>query len=233
MRYKILGLILVLFLVGADARSADYMDSLGKVESLVKQNLGMQSNTSGLADSLVALYVREGLVVLAPAVATRPFRDTITTTQYLMDYSLDSQMIEITKAFWKKKDTLVPVRYLPSDSFDYKFGASYTLAGKTGILAHPSYFDWVQGRMTLYPVPYITGDTIIIDGLAKIKNVMLDTGLMTQIAVSYRPLIAAYATMRCASSLGRDDKAAWWFQQLQFMSQALDITINWGLIGKK
>ncbi len=218
----------------------DFLDSLREQCALVRQNLNIATNGSQLEDSVVAKYIREGYCILAPAVKGRQVRDTIVTVQYQEDYvvatgvtGIDSTLIEILKVRMSNKDTIKTIKHAAQEVWDTLFPEGYTLKGRTGMTAHPSYYDWVQGRITLYPVPYIAGDTIIIDGVARVHTIMTDSTFVAQFPVIYRPLVTTYATVRQAEAIEKYDKAKFYWELLLYQSQIMNLNVNWGILSKE
>jgi hypothetical protein len=231
MKIKILFISLLMLLGGSLQAQDGFLDSLGNIESAIERNLGFDTATTGLDATLIPEKIRMAFALLAPVLSARPIRDTIFTLREQSDYTLDSQMVEVKKVFLHHADTFLGMTFLPIDEWDkipgYKAG--YTLRGKVRILSHSTHFDWVPGRITLYPVPYNVGDTIIIDGTAIADNIMSDDGFPGDFKVSYRTLITLFATSLTAQALDRDDDAAYYYQLFKDFAGTLGITIGAGI----
>jgi len=234
MKIKIL---MFLLLFATSIRGADYLDSLNEVRSYIKQNLNWETSTSAESDSVITKNIKEAILLLCPAVAARQSRDTIYTVAHKIDYPIDTNLLEISKVFMRSKDTLKPLIRATVESFSTLFtqGSSYTLVGQRGILAHPGYYDWAYVtdsgyiRLTLYPIPVLAGDTIIIDGKARIKNIESDSSIVGQLPITYRPLVVNYVTAKIAKYKGKDALAEWYWNLFLYQAAVLDITVNAGI----
>lgn len=225
---KILFYIVLLLLVSQFCHSADFLDDLDEVTQLVYQNLGLKGSTSEIDDSTIHKHIKSAYAVLV-ATGAREWRDSIITVQYQADYTIDSQLIQIMSVYWHHMDTIKGLSEVAPGQLDTLLKTKRTLKGKVKILARPNYFRWVNGRITLFPVPFLANDTFIIDGLAKVEDLDTSTTFPAEVLVTYRPMITAYATKLAALSLNDFQKAQLWHQVFTEQAQLLGISVGTGI----
>lgn len=235
---KLILLTITILVLGGAAIADDFLDSTREMCSMVKQNLSLSTNSPKVADSIITKYIREAYCILAPAVAAMSFMDTILTVAYTQVYDLDSHLIQVEKVYFVNKDTLIPLHHIPTGGLDTLYPSGYTLAGKNGWEAHPSYYDWSIAvwnssyhrlHITFYPIPVGTGDTIIVEGVSKVGGIASDSTFTSEFPVSYRPLAVAWATSATALHLGRLDLSNIYFQRYMHILQIMNITVSSGL----
>jgi len=225
---KVILYVILLFLVSQFCYSADFLDDSDEVTELVYQNLGLKGNTSEIDDSTIQKHIKSAFAILV-ATGAREWRDTITTIQYQVDYTIDSQLIQVMSVYWHYLDTVKGLSEVAPGQLDTLLGTKRSLRGKTGVAARPKYFRWVNGRISLYPPPIIADDIFIIDGLAKVEDLDTSTSYPSEVLVTYRPMIIAYATKLAALSLNDFEKYKLWHQVFVEQAQLLGISVGTGI----
>jgi len=210
---------------------AEFLDSTSEMMAMVRDNLRMKAATTALTDSVITKYIKQAAYDLSAAAALIARRDTVITTQYLHDYTLDSQIIDVKKVFWNKRDSLAPLKYITVENWDSVLVYGVTLSGHEGEDMIPRAYDWVAGRITLYPVPVRTGDTIIIDAIARPDSVTTGDTLqyVTDFPTIYRPMIVTYATVLTAASLKEWQTMEFYWKIFEFQAQTFNLTVNVGI----
>ena len=136
--------------------------------------------------------------------------DTIITTDGKFIYALDS-FNKVEEVWWKENYTVWPVKYVELTEFEsiFQLPVSEESYGEdeesTPATQKPSHYNWNNGYLKLFPVPYVPdyGDTIIVVGYSKVTNIESDTAFIDNIPVIYRPVVEAYATYSVAIQLGQ------------------------------
>lgn len=232
---KILLLLLVLLALPISGRTDDFLDSTGEMFLMIRNNLRMQGSSSGLTDSVMKKYVIQACYDLMLAASPIARRDTIFTSQYVEDYTIDSQIVEIRKVYWVKKDSIVPLRYAPVEVWDSLAPYAYTTTSKENLAALPQYYDWTYGRITLYPSPSKV-DTIVIDGIARPDSIFVASDTATFVMdfpVFYRPMLVTYATVLTAAHLKEWQAVEFWWKIFEFQASTFNVTVNVGIRPKE
>jgi hypothetical protein len=224
--------IIVFLLLTLSGFTADFLDTKSQCLNMVKQNLNWELTKTD-QDSLIFKDLKEAAIIISCAAKARIFWDTITTSAYVIDYDLDTNLITVEDASWHSSDLFLPLKYNGSGTFDTLLAHSvYSLKGESGADGLPKYFDWKYNStkskitMTLYPPPAAAGYNIIIRGLAKVRNIQTDTSFMATFPVAYRPAITTYATVKRAVALGMSEKVQIYSQLLQMQLQILGATVS-------
>lgn len=225
---KVILYIFLLFCFSHICHTADFLDDIDEVTALVYQNLGLKTSTFKIDDSTIQKHIKSAFAVLV-STGAREWRDTIFTVRYQADYSLDSQLIQVMSVYWHHMDTLKGLSEISPSQLDTLLATKRSLKGKVKIAARPSYFRWVNGRITLFPVPFIANDTFVIDGLAKVEDIDTSTTFPSEVLVTYRPMITAYATALTALSINDFQKYTAWHQTFVEQAQLLGITVGTGI----
>jgi len=225
-------IILVILILCSPIYAADYLDDLVEQRNYVYKNLRLDTAITSVDTGLVDGFIREGYSILAPAIGGRHWTDTVTTVKNQIDYTVDSQLIGIQRVYWHSEDKMKSLDEVPVDSFSVLFPTGISLQGKNGYWARPSYYVWSQSKIKLFPVPFIAGDLIIIDGIARVDSILIDSTFVDEFPVNYRPLPVTYATYRMAVVLDMTAKKADYWTLLQFQAMALNLNIDWGTLYK-
>ena len=208
MKHKIFGVLIILLFLAFSANAADFLDGRGEVGNTVKQLLGYSTNADVLPDSIVLKWVKIAAIDVNTDVLAIHMTDTIYTTAYTEAYAVDS-MIAPLEVYCISKDSsynMVRVRSSHSGSLY----TSFKILKSSGNVweSHSPYYDWIDGRLVLYPVPVNTNDTIVVEGIRKIQNIETDTSFVSQLDLHYRPAVlyrACYLTARSQELGGAAD----------------------------
>lgn len=202
-----LTVIFVLFATVAFS-AEDYLDSLQEYSAVISQNLNISTSSSSCPDSMKFRSVRSAAIVVAQAIYGNFVLDTVVATANDYDYGIDS-VLKIKYVTFKNTDTVLPLTYAPMVEWR-NLKIKKTLSGQAGALAHPSFYDWDNGYLFLYPTPSVA-DTFIVYGYGKLINIIGDSTFVTNLEVNYRPALEACATSLTALKLKMyDDYTAWW-----------------------
>ena len=206
MMYRILFLLILLC---SSVQSSDYLDSLRNMQVAIRSALHFDTlATGGLTDEETQRWIQEAVVTTMPLMRGIKGVDSFVTAGNQIAYSLDSTILGITSVRWSKNDTLKLLQYVPMEQWFevLKVVKTSDEIGKTlGKLKpadkRPSFYDYIDNEIYLYPVPtFPTGDTIKIVSWKKMTNILSDSSFTT-IPTEYRVVILKYALWRAASSL--------------------------------
>ncbi len=202
-------LLLALLLMVSSVSAADYLGTYANLYAQVRVNMGLDSASSGpMSNAEMGILTRQGLMEAANiAHAIRKIR-VATTTRGTYAYALDTSVIGVSGAEWVKGDTVKPLVLIGDQSFkaeSYRGG----LVGQHGMLGRPSWYRVTDDSLYLYPVPWITGDTIKMYTWEKPRNI--DTlSTFAQLEPQYRQVVFHYVLWRVA--LAKTHPAATIFQ---------------------
>lgn len=225
-------IIILILLFCPSIFAADYLDDLTEQRNYVRKNLNLDTTSTAAYSALIDGFLREGYTILAPAVGGKHWTDSVISVSGQIDYALDSEMIKIQRVYWHSGLQLKSLREVPIDSFSVLFPLGMSLANKEGFWARPSYYAWSQGKIKLFPVPFYANDTFVIDGIARVDNILSDTTFVADFPVIYRPLPVIYATYRVACVYQMTELKNDYWALLQFQTMALNLDIDWGTLYK-
>lgn len=225
---KIALYLILLFVLGHICYSADFLDDVDEITALIYQNLDLLVNSNKIDSSIIHKHIKSAFIVLSPT-GGREWRDSIFTVSGQADYVVDTQFIQIMTVYWHHGDSVKGLSEVSPNELDTLFGTLVSLQEESEFLLRPSYFRWVNGRITLFPPPYKADDTIIIDGLAKVDDIDTSTTFPEEVMVTYRPMITAYATALTALSISDFDRFQMWYQIAKDQAGLLGITIGSGI----
>jgi len=204
---RILLIALMVLIVSTAYGAEDYLDSLQEYSAVISQNLNISTTSKACPDSMKFRSVRSAAIVVAQAIYGNFMLDTVVATADDYDYALDS-LIKVKYVNFKSTDTVLPLIFTPMVEWR-SLKIPRTLTGQSGVLAHPSYYDWDNGYLFLYPTPH-AADTFIVYGFGKLANIISDSTFVTDLEVNYRPSLEALATALTALKLKMyDEHTAW------------------------
>jgi len=193
--------LLIIMLISATASGADVLETLSDYRFTIRQqlNLGtLPNDTNVIGDSVLNNIVRLSAVLIVPSIKGDVFETTFVTVRGVSRYRIDSLFVGLFHAEWAKNDSVKSFLYLPKQVWYEK--DLMPLNTKTGYEARPSYYDYVQDLVLLYPPPHIYDDTIRVMGWKRMAPIASDT-LMTAIPQQYRPAVLARALYVAARSI--------------------------------
>jgi len=194
---KRLILIAVLLVFAASVSAADFMDSFAEYQTQIRLNLGVTAtNTSYAADTTLNRVIRLSAIHINNLLKTYKTINEFVTVYHDGSYDLDS-VIGVIYVEWSKNDSVKALVYAPKGQW-YQLEVQ-EIASQKDYKKRPSYYDFVDGTLYLFPAPVIAGDTIRVTGWEKIGNISAAASL-TDIKQRYRTAVLAYATYRMALS---------------------------------
>ena len=161
--------------------AADFADDLAEIRLQVKSKLGIaENNITAINDSTLNRFIREAVVTLSPDIIGINRIDTVITLFKQNMYLLDTSVTQVTDVWWRKKDSIKSLTYLPR--YQWYQQKLRTLMGKKDYEARPAYFDFLKVRddtcyLTVYPAPVIHSETLFVLSVAKVENISDATGL--------------------------------------------------------
>lgn len=193
---KRLLLVLLLLVVGSSAQAFDYLDSLRNYEVQVKVYLNVDTtNTTYITTGALDHLIHEAIVTNMVFMRGDKTTDATNVTSYRQNtYALDSLMSGVTGISWVKNDTVKSLLFVPQSRW-YEMEHRQTVGQKDAFLKRPSYYDYDDDNVYLFPVPSVVGDTIEIAGFQRVPDISTATDLGA-IPQKYRTVIA-----RCAAWL--------------------------------
>lgn len=193
---KRLTLFLLLSAMALSAKSADFLDSFSNYRYQIRTGLNISTtNTTYVSDSTMNQLIREAIVEVDSRLM--PIRDTsyVLTTNGMSAVSIDTNIVGIIDAYWKKSDSLKSLLYAPKEQW-YQFEIK-TLLDQVDYKARPSYYDYMDGIIFLYPVPVFDNDTIILTTWRKVRFIS-DTTTLSSIPIRYRQAVLDCARYKVA-----------------------------------
>lgn len=177
---------------------AAYLGSFAEYRTLIKRNCGINTSSSNwLPDSTLDAFVREGAIEVGNAVGPYKGVTNITTTYNTMTYPTDSLITKVLSVIWKSGDSVKALE--PKDKSEWRSQDHKFTAGYTGDMARPDYYSYIDGYLSVYPVPSSDGDTIQVTAWERLPNIKTSSSI-NLIPQQYRPCILKYATWKAAAS---------------------------------
>jgi len=195
---KTLWPLLFILFVAVNVSAADFLDDFTGYGVKMRQSLGISGSATGMLDDTTANnFVREAIVTLSPLIKPRKATTTIITTYRQNAYSLDTLVSGIIAVEWSKNDSVKSLVYVPRNLW-YEQYSKVTKDKKDPYQQRPSYYDFIDGTIYLYPVPSaVRGDTIKIMGWEKLPN-FISADTLEIIPLIYRVAILKYAVYLAA-----------------------------------
>ena len=198
MRYV---LVLLLVLMAPSLMAADFLDDYLQVRKQIVRSLGYDSAvTAQPLDSITMnQFIREGAIAVAPLVRAKKSQQSFVTTAKTSDYSLDSLTISILSVWWQNDDSIRVLEYRPISTWrllDHK-----TTLGVEYPFTKPSYYDYTDDKIYLYPVPGVADDTIKMITIEKVNDISTTSGVLTAFPSAFRIPIFKYALWRTAAAV--------------------------------
>lgn len=196
---KRLLLIMAMLVLCGSVRAATvtgiYLDSLRnyRVQVLIYLNIDT-TNTTYVTTGALDHLIREAIVTNMVLMRCDKTIDSTTVTKFRQNtYALDSLMLGVSSVEWSKNDSVKALMYVPRSHW-YEMEDRSTV-GQKNFAERPSYYDYDDDRVYLFPTPTVVGDTIMITGWQGIGTI--DTiSAFSSIPQKYRAPIA-----RCAAWL--------------------------------
>lgn len=187
----------VLFL--STAQSADLLDKYRDYRYAIKQALGIDTASTMYADTTLNQFIRLSQLHVSPLIRFRQKEFSVITTYKQNRYTLDTMITGIEVVEWKKIDSVKSLIYAPKNSW-YQLPVKQSKDEPEAYARRPSYYDYTDSLIFLYPVPIEVGDTIRILAWVKLPNVASDSLALIAIPIEYRDAVLKYATYKTAQS---------------------------------
>ncbi len=182
--------------------SADYADNFKQYRFQMKRKLGIDTSSVEPSDTTLNQFVREAIIKVSPIIQSNKASFNFNTTFRSNSYSLDTAVTGILSVYWSKNDSIKTLIKAPMETWYTLLSAEESmLSGKSAWQNRPSYYDYRDGYIVLFPTPIRNGDTIRYDAFTKIKDISGPTVDLTTIPQKYRVAIVEYATYLLAQNL--------------------------------
>lgn len=191
--------VLLLVLTGGVASAADFMDSFSAYRSQMRRALGVDvTNTTYLSDSTANEFLREGVMTVSPQVGGDRFDTTFRTIFWRSNYTLDTFVMGVKAVVISKNDTAKGLLYVPMSQW-YQMEHKTTTAQQDNYLRRPSYWDFYDNKVWLYPPPTIANDTVRVFVWRKPRQIS-DTTNLTALHPMARLAVLKYAIWQAAQA---------------------------------
>lgn len=218
--------IIVLFLLLAgSAQAGQFLETFAEVRAQVRAKLNINSTSSFLTDSTANQYIREGMLVVNPMVMFDKEVKTTVLTFKQNTYSLDTMLIGIISAEISRSDSVKTLKYVPRGEWYNQYVAPAT-AGKIGYEKWPSFFDYSDDQIFIYPTPTNPNltDTLKIYGWQKVGSI--DTvSTMTKMPEAYRVAVLDYVIYVAAKARSHPNTMLY-YQDFQRDIAAINAAFN-------
>jgi hypothetical protein len=161
--------------------------------------LGVTTSSSGyLNDTTGALAYNEAVTAILP-INQGVKRITKIVLTYQQDtYPLDTTLIGIIGVRWSKADSAKSLRYVPVNMWAEQ--EHNTTIGKSGLLKRPSFYDYTDSLLVVFPPPTLTtGDTLEVWGWHRLAHVDSNS-VTTQIPEKYRVAVLYHMVWNIAKA---------------------------------
>jgi len=181
--------------------SLDYGDSFLQYRNQIKRKLGHDTASVEPNDSIYNYMIREAVIKVMPIIRAGKKSFSFVTTYRSNSYALDTTVNGVFSLYWSKNDSIKTLIKAPMEEW-YKLMKSdeTILSGKKGYQSRPTYWDYRDSTVILFPTPTRSGDTIRYDAYIKVIGIGEDDNL-SSIPQKYRVVIVEYATYLMAQIL--------------------------------
>lgn len=193
---KKLLIALMLLAVGVMA-TEDYLGKYADYRNQIKRrfNVGVTVTTEPWSDTTLNQFVRDAVVHHSRLMRGPIFTDKIVSSADVGTYAMDTALVDILGVWWSKNDSTKSFLRVPREQW---YTAKITpLAGKAAFDYRPSYYDWSDSLLWLYPVPDGAGDTIVVQGWRRVPSIAASDNLSV-IPQELRPTILDYVVWQIA-----------------------------------
>lgn len=213
--------IMLLSLAGS-AQAGQFLETFDEVRAQARAKLNILSTSAYLTDSTANQYIREGMLALNPMVMYDKEVKTTVTTFKQNTYSLDTMMIGLISVEFSDGDSVKTLKYVPRGLWFEQY--THKTGGKTGYEKLPSFYDYSDDQLFVYPTPTRAGDTIKMYGWQKVGD--LDTvSTLTKLPEAYRIAILHYVVYAAAEARS-DPRTDRFFQNYQRATAVIGIAFN-------
>lgn len=193
-------ILFALLLFATPLSASDFLGTFKQYRNHIKRKLHIDtSNVSILADTTLNEFIREAVITNMPLTQADKVKLVDTTIGRQNAYALDTTLLSVDAVLWNKYDSVKAISYKPMSLWyiELRDGTSGKIGGYD---KRPSFYDYDDDNLYLYPTPNITGDTIEIYGWRKVPDIAAHDSLGV-IPQAYRPVIAWWATYLAADAI--------------------------------
>lgn len=188
--------IIVFLLLAHSAFASEWLSSFSQMRSLVRSALNT-SGTTYVSDSTLNEFIREAIVTINPQLRGEREVKSFTTSHSQNTYALDTLTIDIISVEWSYNDTIKSLVYVPRSQWGEQ--THKETKDKSGYEKRPSFYDFTDSLIFLYPTPTKTGDTIKVLGVQRLTGMDTLTSLLAM-PEAYRVAILKHVIWRLSSS---------------------------------
>ena len=195
---KILLMLLIFSLFALPVFSADlFLNNFQKYRHSIRTSLGLDTNSTAILDTTLNDFVRQSVYHITPTTQFRQREFSFETTYKNNKYKLDTSIMEIITVEWFNLDSLKTIIFAPRNSW-YQLPIKQTADEPAAYSRRPSYYDYTDSIIFLYPVPILV-DSIRILASTKLPdfNVKDTLGI---VPIEFRDAVLRYATYLAARS---------------------------------
>ena len=213
--------------------AGDFVGSFAEYRKAIKRKCGIDmSNTAWLPDSTMNDFVKEAVAAVNPIVMGRKIIDTIASILSQENtYEIDSNMIGVFSVAWRNGDSVKSLVPVPRTLW-HQQPHQTTIGQIDGYLKYPSYYDFIDGYVSVFPVPRISGDTVgdTLNGAFVVTGWSLVPDLTSGASISlipqqYRATILEYATWKVAEAKQHPLAAGFRSNFFELLSR-MDVMLN-------
>lgn len=192
--------ILLLLFLASSVCAADWCATFSGYRDAVrdKHNI-LRTNTTWVTDTVLNQLIREAVIDVVNDVRAikKVYNDTTEYRQFT--YSIDSGILGIISVRWvsPNRDSIKSLLYVPQDRWNELVTTS--TSGEDGYLATPSYYDYIDGSLFIYPPPETHGDTLQIVAWRKVPSIAASDSLVI-IPQKFRVAIVNYVAYQIAKA---------------------------------
>ena len=196
---KILLILSLILMFSATAESGDlFLDDFQNYRHSIRTSLGLDTNSTVFADTTLNDFTRQAVYHIIPTIQLRQKEFTFATTYKNNRYALDTSIMQIIAVEWFNVDSIKSIIYAPKSSW-YQLPVKQTKGEPKAYSRRPSYYDFTDSLIFLYPVPIIVDDSIRILASTKLPDFNVKDTLDV-VPIEYRDAVLKYATYLAARS---------------------------------
>lgn len=209
-------ILIALLLLAGSANAGQFLETFSEVRAQARAKLNINSTSAYLTDSTANQYIREGMLFVNPMMMyDKEVKATVTTFKQ-NTYTLDTMFVGLISIEMSKNDSVKTLKYVPRGQWYEQYVEKTT--GKTGYDKWPSFYDYSDDQLFLYPTPTRAGDTVKMYGWQKVGDV--DTvSTLTKVPEKYRLAVMFYVAYAAADARS-DMKAQRLFQLFEAAMQS-------------
>ena len=204
---KYLLIAIIILLASTNCFSGDpYLSGFDEIKQHVLMNMGWDiSNSTLVGDSAFNMFIRMAVCEVSDYLRGDESSEIITSVADQNTYTLDSTIIGIWAVNMNWGDSTKALIHYPMDKWE-ELVSNKTLEGKSGYQARPTYYDYDQDNIYLYPTPVVNSDSIMVRHWKEVSGLgSLDS--IPNVDMIYRTTIVRHVVWNIA--LARtDDRTA-------------------------